>query len=264
MSIINLTPREQQAIGAIDCDSLREVINDCVNEQRCGPARQLGLAECGSYVNTKLAAFERALGTYMLAKSNAKRASTRVDAHRAGDDLLYAVEEMKDRAETEIKEGDFFFIDDQIMSPLSPSRRLAVRISYRWRADPSLDWNHGDITFTHQYAPPPSYEQPQSRRKPSAGQAARDLEDNLYSEWEHLKKLSLCSLRDFFRDGGGGNQIPEMFAVRPAAHGGGLNNFSANFWQAEQATLDAKARRSHGIRKFTSATHAAGVRTDDE
>lgn len=58
------------------------------------------------------------------------------------------------------------------------------------------------------------------KRKPSAAEAARDLEDSLNREWERLKAQALFSMREFFRDGGDGDAVPEVFAVRPSAYGG--------------------------------------------
>lgn len=40
-------------------------------------------------------------------------------------------------------------------------------------------------------------------------------------------------MREFFLDGGDGDAVPEMFAVRPSPYSVGLNNFSCNFWQPE-------------------------------
>ncbi|KOX64352.1 hypothetical protein AA303_14690 [Pseudomonas psychrophila] len=77
----------------------------------------------------------------------------------------------------------------------------------------------------------PDYAQLLSKRKPSAAKAASDQQDKLYREWEYLKMQALCSMREFFRDGGDGIDIPKSFAVRPSQYGGGLNNFSCNFWQ---------------------------------
>jgi len=191
----------------------------------------------GPSVGNKLHGFQRAIAEYSKAKAHAKRERTRQDALYAGNDLIHAVQQMKERFETERKEGELFFIDDQIRPPFHLSKRLSVPVSFRWRASSSADWKHGHLTFVYDFSPQPSYTLPLPKRKPSAAQAARDLEDSLYREWERLKAQALFSMREFFRDGGDGDAVPEVFAVRPSPHGGGLNNFSCNFWQAERPAL---------------------------
>lgn len=150
---------------------------------------------------------------------------------RAGSDLVHAVQQMKGRVETEQEEGLLFYIDDQIMSPYHLSKRLTVSVRYRWRSSPTAEWIYGQTTFTYDYSPVPDYAQLLSKRKPSAAKAASDQQAKLYREWEYLKMQALCSMREFFLDGGDGIDIPKSFAVRASQYGGGLNNFSCNFWQ---------------------------------
>lgn len=71
-------------------------------------------------------------------------------------------------------------------------------------------------------------------KRPNAAQVARDLEVSLYREWGRLKTQALLSMSEFFRGGGDGDAVPEMFAVLPSPYGAGLNNFSCNFWQPER------------------------------
>ncbi len=56
---------------------------------------------------------------------------------------------------------------------------------------------------------------------------------------------ALFSLREFFRKGGDGGAVPEMFTVRPSSHGGGLNNFSCNFWRSAQTASELEQITSH-------------------
>ncbi|WLH12596.1 hypothetical protein PSH74_28060 [Pseudomonas hefeiensis] len=184
-------------------------------------------------MSTKLHGFQQAITEYSKAKAHAKRERTRQDALYAGNDLIHALQQMKGRLETERKEGELFFIDDQITPPFHLSKRLSVPVSFRWRASPSADWKHGYVTFVYDFSPQPSYTS-LPKRKPSAAQVERDLEDSRYREWEGLKAQALFSMREFFRDGGDGDAVPEVFAVRPSPYGGGLNNFSCNFWQPER------------------------------
>ncbi|TDV37509.1 hypothetical protein EDF87_12545 [Pseudomonas helmanticensis] len=234
MSYINLPSDQQAAIDDVDETVLRKAVRKCLDEERVGPIHGLGLSNCGPYVATKLHGFQQAIAEYIKAKAHAKRERTRQDALHAGSDLIHAVQQMKGRVETERQEGELFFIDDQIRPPFHLSKRLSVRVRFRWRASPSADWKHGQLTFIYDFSPLPSYTQP-PKRKPSVAQVGRDLEDRLFGEWERLKAQALFSMREFFRDGGDGDAVPEVFAVRPSLYGGGLNNFSCNFWDAERA-----------------------------
>lgn len=234
MSYIILPSDQQAAISDVDEAVLLTAVRQCLDEGRVGPIHGLGLSDCGPYVATKLHRFQQAIAEYSRAKAHAKRERTRQDALYAGNDLIHALQQMKGRLETERKEGQLFFIDDQIMPPFHLSKRLSVQVSFRWRASPSADWKYGHLTFVYDFYPQPSFTLPLPKRKPSAAQAARDLEDTLYREWERLKAQALFSMREFFRGGGDGDAVPEVFAVRPSPYGGGLNNFSCNFWQAER------------------------------
>ena len=234
MSYINLPSDQQAAISDVDETVLRAAVHKCLDEERTGPIHGFGFSHCGPYVATKLHGFQQAIAEYSKAKSHAKRERTRQVALRAGSDLVHAVQEMKRRLETERQEGELFFIEDQIRPPFHLSKRLSVQVSFRWRASPSADWKYGHLAFVYDFYPQPSYTLPLPKRKPSAAQEARDLEDTLYREWERLKAQALFSMREFFRDGGDGDAVPEVFAVRLSPYGGGLNNFSCNFWQPER------------------------------
>ena len=52
----------------------------------------------------------------------------------------------------------------------------------------------------------------------------------LFETWEHLTKLTLYSIRDYFREGGDGSAIPKEFVAVTDAEGY-LNNYSVNFWR---------------------------------
>lgn len=234
MTYINLPSDQQAAVSDVDETVLRKAVRNCLDEERVGPIQGLGLSECGPYVAIKLREFQHAIAEYSKATAHAKRERTRQDALYAGNDLIHALQQMKGRLETERKEGELFFIDDQIRPPFHLSKRLSVRVSFRCRASPSADWKHGHLTFVYDFFPQPSYTSPLPKRKPSAAQSARDLEGTRYREWERLKAQALFSMREFFRDGGDGDAVPEVFEVRPSPYGGGLNNFSCNFWQGER------------------------------
>lgn len=235
MSYVNLPSDQQAAISDVDETMLRAAVHKCLDEESVGPIHGLGLGNCGPYVATKLHGFQQTIAEYSKAKAHAKRERTRQDALHAGSDLINAVQQMKGRLETERQEGELFFIDDQIRPPFHLSKQLSVRVPFRWRASPSADWKHGQLTFVYDFSPQPSCTMLPPKRKPSAAKIARDLEGRLYEEWERLKMQALFSMREFFRTGGDGDAVPEVFVVRPSVYGGGLNNFSCNFWQPERS-----------------------------
>jgi len=81
---------------------------------------------------------------------------------------------------------------------------------------------------THQFAP--AYLFPQPKRKPSAATQATAKEAELFRVWDHLRRLALHSVKEYFQKGGDGSKIPQTFQAKQDAYGGGLNNFSASFW----------------------------------
>lgn len=228
MTVINLPLDQQHAISTVDLKSLEMAVEKCLREERIGPIHELRLNECGDFVASNLRAFERAIATYSKAKAHPKVEQTRADALRAGGDLVHAIQQMKSRVATEQEQGEVFYIDDQIIAPYHFSKRLTVNVRYRWRPLPSADWIHGTTAFVYDSTSLLNYAQPLPKRKPTAS----DEQDRLCREWDYLKMQVLCSLRDFFQNGGDGGEIPEKFVVRPSPHGGGLNNFSCNFWQS--------------------------------
>lgn len=64
----------------------------------------------------------------------------------------------------------------------------------------------------------------------SAAERERERQDDLYRVWKHLLDLTLCSVRDYFRAGRDGGEIPSTFKAISDGHSRGLNNFSVDFW----------------------------------
>lgn len=232
---INMTRDEKEAVSGIDRRELQKQIDQCIYEERTGGIHSLGLSRCGLYVASALRNFERTLGDYSKAKSSKKREDTRTSVLRAGSDLVHAVQIMKDRAETEQQDGQFFYVEDQILPPASLREQLTVRISYKWRRSVEDNWTYSSITFSHTSVSRPDYSQPAPTRKPSAAKVRQGREAKLYEEWEHLRDLALCSVRDFFKSGDDGNSIPTAYSVKPDSHSGRLNNYSADFWRDRAA-----------------------------
>lgn len=230
MGEINISRDEQVAIAAIDASELDRLIDQAVREERSGDLHRLPLANCGSYIATKLHSFDRALAKHREAKAARKRAETGDALRRAGHDLSFAVGAMKQRLETEQKEAQLFIVDDQIMPPHRFSKHLSVRVSYRWRRTVDDEWTFGSITFVHDVDLRPDYTIPAPKRKPSAAKQEQDLQDRLYQTWEHLMRGALYSVRDYFRDGGDGNKIPDTFQATVDSHSRRLNNYSTQFW----------------------------------
>lgn len=74
---------------------------------------------------------------------------------------------------------------------------------------------------------------PPPARKPSAAKQAQERQEDLYREWKLLKDQALFCVRDYFREGRAGANIPKTFRVKYDPYTRGLNNFSAKFWQNE-------------------------------
>lgn len=199
---INMTRDEKEAVNEIDRSQLQKLIDKCIYEERTGGIHSLGLSRCGLYVASALRNFERALGDYSKAKSSKKREDTRTSVLRAGSDLVHTVQIMKDRAEAEPRDSQFFYVEDQILPPVSLRDQLTVWVSYKWRRSVDKIWTHGSITFSYTAVSRSDYSQPAPTRKPSAAKVRQEREARLYGEWEHLRNLALCSVRDFFKSGG--------------------------------------------------------------
>ncbi|QTF57943.1 hypothetical protein [Stutzerimonas frequens] len=230
MSYINLPLDQRRKISAIDVRALEAAVDKCVRDEHVAPIYALDLSGCGEFIASEYRVFERAITAYGKAKAHAKRQHTRADVLRAGSNLLHAVEQMQERVRTEQEQAQLFVVDDQVLPPSRFSNRLTVTVRYRWRPSSDAQWAHGQTKFIHEYMPLSDYTQSIPIRKPSSVKVDRDLQEKLYSEWEHLKMQALCAVRDFLRDGGDGADIPESFAVRASQYGGHLNNFSCRFW----------------------------------
>ena len=237
---INIPRDVQEALRAVDTQTLGPAIDECLDSRRMtATLRACQLGSCGPYVAAELRTFELALNQYAGAKAAKKLADTESRARRAGSNLVDAVRRMQDRVETEEKERQLFSVSDRIIPPSHVSERLEVRIGYRWRPAVEDEWTHGNITFTHVYDPRPDYSAPPPKRKPSASQQARDLQDALWREWEWLRDAALLSLIEYLREGRDGSAIPKTFEARVDAYDRRLNNFSCSFW-LEPRTSDSE------------------------
>jgi hypothetical protein len=233
MGEINIPQDQQVAIAAINDSELDRLIEQAIREERSGDLHRLALAKCGPYIATKLHHFDRALAKHREAKAPRKRAETGDTLRRAGHELSFAVGAMKQRLETEQKEAELFIVDDQIMPPYHFSKHLSVRVSYRWRRTVDDEWEFGSITFAHDVDLRPDYAAPAPKRKPSAAKREQDLQDRLYQTWEYLMRGALYSVRDYFREGGDGDKIPDTFQAKVDSHSRGLNNYSTQFWRQQ-------------------------------
>ncbi|NHF68002.1 hypothetical protein [Xanthomonas hortorum] len=230
MGEINIPSDERDALKAIDNNVLNKLIEQCLHEERPTALRILRLESCGPYAAAQLRIYEKALAEHRKAKLAKKRAETEYRARCAGSNLAHAIQQMKHRVETEAKEGLLFYVDDQILPPYRFSEHVTVRVSYRWRRAIEDEWTYGSVTFSHEVDLRPDYTMPLPRRKLSAAKQEQERQDKLYREWEHLMKLGLYSLRDYFKGGGDGSKIPKSFQAKTDSYSRGLNNFSAKFW----------------------------------
>jgi hypothetical protein len=230
MGEINVPRNEQDALDAIDSSTLSSFIDECLRDGYPYALQPMGLDSCGPFVASNLRRFEGALSEYRQSKAPKKLAATRTEALLAGSDLLAAVQQMKARVETEKRQAELFYIDDHIQPPFRFTEQLTVKVHYRWRPTTENEWAHERIEFLHRFDPRPNYLYPQPTRKGSAAQQARDRQDELHAEWEHLRRQALWSVRDYFQGGGDGSAIPRAFQAKADTHTRGLNNFSARFW----------------------------------
>lgn len=229
MGEINTPRSEQEAIGAVDTQEVYRLVDRSKQVGHAAELRQY-LWNCGPYVMRNVAAFERALDADRQARSARKREQTQYNLYRAASDVTFAVDGMKRRVEEELQDRQFFTIHDQFLSPGHLSPKLSVCIPYSWRPAIDAEWKHGSITFTHEVDLRPSYPLPNPKRKPTKAQQERELQDRLYRIWEDLKRGALYSLRDFFKGGGSGAEIPKTFSAKVDTYSRALNNHSTKFW----------------------------------
>jgi hypothetical protein len=227
---INIPRDQKNALKAIDTNELEQLVDRAIREERSGILGMFPLTRCGLHITTKLQDFEQALVTHKQAKARQKREKTGNALRRAGSDLTFAVGAMKRRMEMDEKEGELFYVDDQILSPYRFDERMSVTVSYRWRRTADHDWVFGSITFVHKASMRPNFTIPAPRRKPSVAKQEQDRQTKLCQMWEHLLRLALCSVRDYFKAGGDGDKIPDTFQAT-ADHSRELDNYSANFWR---------------------------------
>lgn len=233
MSLINMPRDERDAIDEINVDILRKLVEQCLRDERPDALQSLRLQSCGLYVASRLREFKDALSELRAAKSAKKRADTETDASRSARNLIDAVLQMKHRAEVEDTEEQRFYIEDHIPWPLRFSERMSVHVRYRWRKEIGDEWTHGSIIFTHKVDTQPEYRTPMPSRKPGPAKIEQDRQRKLSHEWEHLIRLCLESVKEYFREGGDGATIPQTYQAKVDPRTRELNNFSAEFWRQQ-------------------------------
>lgn len=230
MGEINIPRSERDALKAVDTDLLDNLIEQCVADECPSAMQRLHLEGCGPYVASEFRAFKRALTEHGNAKAPKKREETEYNVRRAGDDLAHAISQMKYRLETEEKEEQLFHVDDQLLQPFYFSEQLTVRVDYRWRRAITNEWLLGSITFSHNADFWPEHAMSPTNRKPSAAKRAQEKQEKLSDQWRRLRSLGLQAVRDYFREGRDGAEIPAAFQAKADR---GLNNFSAQFWSVQ-------------------------------
>ncbi|CAO4185296.1 hypothetical protein [Methylorubrum extorquens] len=231
MGDLNMPQVQKTQLAKIDTRALDDLIDQAISDRSASVLYPLGLTYCGDYVARHFRAFEESLRRHGLAKSSKKFEDTCESARREGWDLKYAVSMAQTWMKEAEKEAELFYIDDDVWLPLHLSTNLSVTVSYRWRRDRADEWSRGHITFKHVYEPRTVYGTPASKRKPIRAQQEKMLHDKLCDEWERLKKGALFSVRDYFREGRDGREIPETYRVSVDGYYRTLNNFSTKFWR---------------------------------
>lgn len=228
---LTIPTEEANAIFSLDSDELRQLINDAIRTESAAGLQRLSLERCGSHIAQKFRGFECAVIAHQRAKAARKREQTERDLRKAAQSLSHAVEAMKRRLEKECEDAEFFYINDLIMPPDHFTENLSVTIQYRWRKTTDDDWSHGRITFTHTVEFPPDHLAPKPKRKPSKAMLERERQNKLSRVWERLMSSALYTLRDYFRDGHDGAEIPVSFEAVVEPHSRSLNNYSTDFWR---------------------------------
>ena len=231
MGSINVPREERMVINEINIEMLDKLTEQCLSEERPDALRSLRLECCGPYLASRFREFKEALAAYKIAKAARKREDTERDARRAARNLMDAVRQMKHRVEVEEKEEQRFYIEDQIRWPLHFSERMSAHVHFRWRKEAAGEWMYGSITFTHEANSEPDYRMPLPSRKASPAKLEIDRQDRLSREWEHLMRLGLESVKEYFVQGGDGDTIPHTYEAKVDPRTRGLNNFSADFWR---------------------------------
>lgn len=134
------------------------------------------------------------------------------------------------RARQEDEDRKLFVVNELIDQPFTLREEMSVWVSFSWRRSEEDPWSFGRIVFKHRYQPRISIDDAKRARKRSATQRRDDLEEALEREWAHLLTGALYAVRDYFRQGGDGQKIPEEFKVVTDRYTGALDNFSCRFW----------------------------------
>lgn len=231
MGELNISRRESEALKAIDAQELRRAIADAIDNEHGSGLDRFPIWQCPLFVSRELGYFRKYLASYAAARSGAKRASTKSEAERAGDELFYCLRDMQERLAEQEREGQLFHVDDNVLEPSFLTRNLAVTIHYRWRPSMDDEWTRGSISFSHYHDPAPVYIEPwlrnTSKRKPSAAKQQEKLQEELFRAWEHLRNDALYTMRDYLRDNREAINVPEKF---PAKTDGDGRISSLKFW----------------------------------
>lgn len=227
--------QEQDALNGLDVGAVGVLIEAAIDTRDTGPLRALALERCGDYVAAQARAFERAVRDLGGARTDKKLLATREVARRAGSDLSFALDHSKQRLATQLAERDLLVIDDTILTPFRLDERLRVRVHYQWRPSNADSWRFGSIEFTYAVPPVPLWNVQLTSRRPSTAARERERQERLLRVWDHLRRQALQSVQEFFRKGHDPATIPAVFEARPSSHGGGLNNYSADFWRTPEA-----------------------------
>ena len=225
MGEINLSRNEKAAIAEIDLNKLENAITKVIDDDQTIDLHSMRLSECGSYVSSSFDAFQVALMRHRKSKAAKKWAETHDYLRKSGRNLSFAVGQMKCRMEREQEDGKLFYVYDDIFYPSYFAASMSVTVRYKWRNNADEDWNYGSIKFEHVAEFRPDHSLPSPKRKPSAAKQK--------DQWEFLMRTCLCTVRDYFREGGDGTKIPEAYQVKSDGYYRTLNNYSAHFWGPE-------------------------------
>ena len=167
--------------------------------------------------------------SYRQAKSARKRDEAGTYLQSVKHELSFSVRAMQQRVKQEEQDEQFFFVQGESMPPYGFGERLTAKVRFRWRRSIEDDWSASSITFVHNVDPFARRLLLAPKRKLSARKQEEEYQEQLSDTWEYLMTGALYSVRDYFRQGGDGGTIPEIFDAKPGS-AGHLNNNSTVFW----------------------------------
>lgn len=228
--MLYLPESEKIALYSVDGHEHWKAIANAVDHQDMRYLSHLSLDRCGPAVAGRRDELAISIAKLRESQSSLTRRRRRVDVDRAARALSFVLNALIERARKEDEDRKLFVVNHLVDPPLALREEMSVWVSFSWRRSEEDQWSYGHIVFKHRYRPRISVDDAKRARKRSAAQREDDLEAALEREWTYLRDGALYAVRDYLRQGGDGQKIPEEFKVVTDRYTGALDNFSCKFW----------------------------------